>query len=519
MRIARNSVWMVADTIVGMGATLLASMLVGRHLGPDFMGHFNFILTFTAVIRLFTDLAIAVTVRKFAAELMGRGDYVQLKTLLRSAMRLQAVLTAVGVSVGIGIVYGTFERENQTVAMLALLTLIPSLTLSIPTGALWATENLRANVVPSLLATIVNVTGVVLSVLLGWGMIGLICSLLISRTFDCGLRMLLFRRAYARLPGAPSSDGIDAALRARMIPFAALQFVLTMLYWGMADRMEVFFLKRLAESREIAFYSLPFTLVYYLLQFPQQISGATSASMMVKQGVAPEQAAHIAATATWFVMLLAAPLLFGVASLSDPVLRIMYGVRYLPAIPVLTVLALFGLSLAVSAPAQHLMVSAERQVFYILWMCASGAIDVVGCLVLVPYFGAVGAAYAKGVSQVVAAAGFLVFMMRQFQVHLPLLRMLKLLVACTAMFLGVRLFVRLVPAVPAIVLGIPLGVLLFALGTRWLRCLDTADARRLRQLDRLFPGGLRRAYAALVAFLVPTGPAAGPPADATGYGT
>jgi len=194
--------------------------------------------------------------------------------------------------------------------------------------------------------------------------------------------------------------------------------------------------------------------------------------------------------------------LFGVASLSDPVLRIMYGVRYLPAIPVLTVLALFGLSLAVSAPAQHLLVAAERQIFYIGWMLVAGVIDVLGCLVFVPRFGALGAAYAKGISQVIAAVGFLTFMVRRFHVHLPLLRMLKLLLACTAMFLGVRLVVRLLPALPALVLGIPLGVLIFALGTRWLRCLNTTDARRLRQLDRLFPGRLRGAYDALVDFLV-----------------
>jgi len=155
--------------------------------------------------------------------------------------------------------------------------------------------------------------------------------------------------------------------------------------------------------------------------------------MTVQQGRDPRDAARIGASATWLTILFGAPVLFGVAALSDPLLRLMYGMKYLPAIPVLTTLALFGLTLAASAPTQFLLVAADRQVFYLTWLIVSGLVDVAGNLVLVPRFGAIGAAYAKGIAQTVGAAGFLIYLVRHFKVSLPWWRIFRLVVVCAIM--------------------------------------------------------------------------------------
>jgi len=500
--IAKNSIWLLIDTVAGMVVSFYSSILVARRLGPDFMGNYNYILWFAFMLRMFTEIAIPQTVRKFAAELMGREDYVALKTLIRRALVLQGKLASVGITIGIAVVLLSFPVGQRGFAVLAVLTIVPSLFLSIPTGALWATENLRASVVASLLATVVNILGVTASVFLHWGLFGLVGSLLVSRSVDCAIRFHLFRQQYAELPGV-AGDRLDPALRKRMIPFAGQQLVLTFLFSMLFDRMEVFFLKAFSTSREIAFFSISFTLVQYLQLFPKQLSGSAGASMMVKQGKSSTEAARIAVTATWFMMLVSAPGLFGVAALSDPLLRCVYGTKYLAAIPVLTVMSLFGLGLATSQPAQYLLVAAERQIFYIIWLLVAGAIDVIGNVVLNPTFGALGAAYAKGASQLVAGLGFLYYMVRQFDVKLPIARMARLLVACTLMFAAVRLVIRPFPALPALCVGVPVGVAVFAFSARLLRCLDRTDRDRLRQLDRLLPGRARRVYLGLVHFLVP----------------
>jgi O-antigen/teichoic acid export membrane protein len=503
--IARNSFWLLIDNVSALFASFYCSILVARKLGPDLMGRYNYVLWFATVLKMISDVAIPATFRKFSAEFMGRGDYSVLKTMVRRTLRLQVKLAIGGATIGLLIVHFRFAPDQKQLASLAVLTIVPALLLSVPAGVLYGTENLRYNVIGSTLSIAVNLIGVTVSVLMGWGLVAIVGSLLVSRTFDCLLRFAMFRKLARNLPGE-AADRLEPKLRARLIRFAALQLIPTLLYSFLFDRTEVFFINKLSVPAQIAFFSLSFTLVQQLLILPQTLAGSASVTIMVKQGHAPAEAARIAGSATWFTILFGAPILFGVAALSDPLLRLMYGAKYLPAIPVLTTLSFFALGLAASQSAQFLLVAAERQIFYIVWLLVGAGIDVIGCELWIPSHGALGAAYAKGLSQLVAAAGFLGFMVLKFRVTLPMWRIAKLLATCTSMYVGVRFLGSQLPPLLAVLLGVPLGVAIFALLTRWLRCLDTLDRERLRTIAALLPSRTRGLYRTLIDIIVPARP-------------
>jgi O-antigen/teichoic acid export membrane protein len=503
LTIARNSMWLMVDSLAAVLASLYCSITVARSLGPDLMGHYNFVLYFAQVLKMFSEVAIPATLRKFTAEFVGRGDYGTVRSIVRRGVWLLAKLSGAAVVVGLIIVFTVFERDTRLVGAIAVLSIVPATLLSTPTGALAATENLRHIVVASLGGIATNVLGVTVSLVMGWGLVGLTASLLVSRVVDCSLRYAIFHRVYARLPGQAQGSALDPSLRERMIRFAAHQMVLVLLYMFLFDRMEVFFLRSMAPTREIAFFSITFTLVSYLLQIPMNLAGSAQASVWVQQGRSPGEAVRTTATATWFVMLIAAPVLLGVASVSEPLVRLLYGAKYVPAIPVLTVLAITSLGLAVSQPTQYLLIGAERQRFYIAWLCLAGLVDVVTNLLLIPAHGALGAAFAKGAGGVVGAIGFLTYLAVHFRGELPYGRMARLLFACAAMFVCVRLVGRPLPSILALLVGIPSGVAIFVVLTRWLKVLDAADRQRLRRLDRMVPSPARGSYLALVDFVVP----------------
>ena len=505
--VAKNSFWLLIDNVAGLFASLYCSTLVARAMGPERMGDYNYVLYFAFILKMLTDVAIPQTFRKFAAEFMGRQEYSTLKTMVRVVLQLQIKLMIVGVGTGLLIVHFFFRPATQSLALLAVLTLVPGLLLSVPAGVLYGTENLRHNVLGSVTAMAVNLTGVTISVRMGWGLHAIVASMLASRVADCILRWLLYYQQTHHLPGK-AQDQLDPALRTRLIRFAAMQLVPTLLYALLFDRMEILFLKGLSTSSQISFFSISFTLVQYSLIVPQTLAASASVTMMVKQGRNPAEAAQLAASATWLTILFGAPVLFGIASVADPLLRLLYGTQYVPAIPVLRTLAVFGIGLAASQSAQHLLVAAERQTFYVGWLLLCGAIDVAGCFFLVPRFGAVGAVYAKGISQSVAALGFLTFMVTQFRVRLPMDRVLRLVATSVAMLVAVDYVVRRVTPAMGLVLGIPLGVLIFVLLTRWLRSLDQGDRDRLRSLNRMVPARLRKVYLGLVSVIVPARPAA-----------
>ena len=503
LTIARNSLWLMVDSLAAVASSLYCSVTVARVLGPELMGQYNYVLYFAAVLKMVAEAALPATLRKFAAEFVGRGDYTTVRALVRHGNRTLTKLGGAALLVGLVVVHAAFPPGQKLVASLAVLSIFPAMLSSAPSGALMATENLRHNVTASVSGIATNVLSVTLSLLMGWGLAGLTASLLLARAVDCAVRFALFRRVYSKLPGSTHGGPLERSLRSRMVRFAAHQLLLVLLYALLFDRMEVFFLKGLAPSREIAFFSISFTLVFYLLQIPNNLAGSASASAWVQQGRSPEEAVRTTATATWFVMLLAAPALFGVAAVSDPLLRLVYGSRYLPAIPVLTVLSILSFGMAASQPTQYLLVGAERQRFYILWLGLAGLVSVAANLLLIPRHGAVGAAVAKGAGGLFGAAGFLTYLVLVFRVTLPWRRIAKLLVACGAMFVCVRLVERWLPPLPGLLLGIPFGAAVFFVLARWLRFLDAADRNRLRKLERLMPSPAGRPYQAVVDFVVP----------------
>src|SRR5215471_6536529 len=162
--IAKNSFWLLSDSVVSMIASFYCSIMVARHLGPDRMGEYNYLVAFTFVLKTLTEIAIPATFRKFAAEVMGRKDYVALKTMVRVALRLQTKLAAIGLAAGLAFVFLTVPADYRLIAVIAVATVLPGIFISVPSGALWATENLSYNVISSVTGMIANMTAVSLAV-------------------------------------------------------------------------------------------------------------------------------------------------------------------------------------------------------------------------------------------------------------------------------------------------------------------------------------------------------------------
>src|SRR5436190_19721329 len=283
--IARNSFWMLFDSLYGMAASFYCSIAVARGLGPELMSDYNYVIVLASVLRLVTELAIPMTFRRFASELMGRQDFATLRTLIRFTLRVQTQIAALGVTVGLVIALASSTHDRRVFGALAVVSVVPALLSSIPTGTLQATENVRLYIVGSLAGITVNLVGITLSVLFHLGLLGVMVSFVSARFIDFALRFMAFRRVYAGLPGraADASAVLDPTLKKRLYAFALRQLpqiAFQILLW---ERFEVLFLKRLGPAGSIAFFSISVTLMQYVLQLPASLAGSAGTTLMVQQ--------------------------------------------------------------------------------------------------------------------------------------------------------------------------------------------------------------------------------------------
>jgi O-antigen/teichoic acid export membrane protein len=209
-----------------------------------------------------------------------------------------------------------------------------------------------------------------------------------------------------------------------------------------------------------------------------------------------------------YVLIGALPILVGVTCIASPLVRLIYGAKYLPAIPVLVVVALFSIPKAVLTPAQTLLYSAEDLGFILKWGCVAGLADVLLDIALIPHYGALGAAWANGAAQTFAAVAIWSRVLIRYPVQVNTSVVFRLVGATLAMAVVVLGIVSLpFNAATKLLVAIPAGVIAFMITSRAFMVLESNDRRRLLELFMLLPERARPWFTPLVDFLVPSSPA------------
>lgn len=502
--ITRNSMWTLADTLLAFATAFIASVAVARVMGPTKLGYYQYVIWVATMTGTVASLGVPAATAKYAAEFLGKGDHASARAIIRVTLRFQTyIATAVGV-VGLSVVILYVDPERRIWASLAVLSIVPQLLYAVAASALTATEDLRPNVRVSVISTSIHLLSVTLTLVLGLDLVGLSASLLLSRTVDCVLRFAYYKRVYDKMPARGVKIPLDPELRRRLVQFCWQSTILLGLDLVVWNRSEIFFLERYAPIQQVAFYSICFNVVESLLILPRVLAWSADTTILVQQGRAPQTVAKIAVTTLRFMALFSIPAAFGLAGLAGPAMGIVYGAKYLPAIPVLVVTALFSLGRAFQLPAQRLLSATEQQGFMVVWGICLAIVNVLLSLLLIPSHGAIGAALSKGIIQTIAMLGMWWYARRRLGAMVPVVRLAGLVLSAGVMCGVVWLVSRVLPnAAAALLVGIPVGAVVMVLLLRLTGYLGEADRGRLAQLERVLPGRLRPVFARLVRFLTP----------------
>jgi O-antigen/teichoic acid export membrane protein len=195
--------------------------------------------------------------------------------------------------------------------------------------------------------------------------------------------------------------------------------------------------------------------------------------------------------------------LLGATALSGPIIRIIYGEQYLPAIPVLAVATMFAVAKCASQPPASLLQVYERQNFLIWWTIVAGVTNIIFDVSLIPFFGASGAAAANGIAQATAVAGSVFYARRVFSLQADWAGIAKTIVSAAVMALIVRLVTSPLPPLAAVFVGVPCGAVVFFPLVRLTRALRPEDGTRALHLERTLPAWARPLYRGFVRWITP----------------
>ena len=270
-------------------------------------------------------------------------------------------------------------------------------------------------------------------------LVGLSAGLLTARVVDACLRFYFSRH---RFPKGLPVVAILPELRKRMYDYCLQSIALLVLDLIVWERVEVAFLE--PYKAQLAFYMCGFQLTSILMTLPTSFAWACGASLMVQKGRDPDSANRMTGVWVRFLALLVFPLTLGMAALSGPAIRLIFGPKYEPAIPVIAVMAIMTIPKGLFSPAQQLLMANEKLRFIVRWEVLAAAFTLTLDYILISRYGAMGAAWGNGTAQLLAAGGIWIYAIEQERLRLPWLALAKTfgssaimatLVYCFALFL------------------------------------------------------------------------------------
>ncbi len=496
--IARNSFWWGLELFFGLFAAFVTSVLVARVIGPQRLGYFQYVVWLTNITTAVGSLGLPTTTCKYMAEYLSGGDAPVARAIYGAGLRLQTCIAGGMVLAGLGLVYFAGDPVYRLASLLLVINMGPRMIGLIPSYANNAAEALQRNTPPAMLGGTLNVVLTLLSLWAGWDLVGVAASFLAGSILETSLKLYGVHRRMAPVP----HGAISPELSRRMLSYSGQGLVLMLLNVVVWDRSDLLILKNLnPDITQVTFFSLAFNLTERVLMFPTAFAASLGVTIMAQYGRGKERAQQLTVEGAKYAFLVGAPLLLGMACLSRPLVHLLYGYRYEPLFPVLSIVAVLAIPKALMAPPTSLLQTTENQGFLIWVGCCGGALDLLLDVLLTPVYGARGAALANGLAQTAAAIAIWLRVRSLFRLDLRLREFGRIAFCAVAMAGATLLVSHSLGGYAGIGAALTAAVLVWFLGLRLTGAVTPANGKHLLLVGNMLPARVRGPFAAFVAWL------------------
>jgi O-antigen/teichoic acid export membrane protein len=415
----RNTFFGGIRLAIGVVATICTSAIMARTLGPANMGAYSYTIWLAGTLGILANIGLPAALTKFVSEFVGRGDSATAARLAKRLLIIQFAM-ALGVS-GATACFVVLRTPSSNIILLAAVMVLFQALLQGLTATLAGVQRFDRIAIISSYVALAQVVSVIIARSLHAGVIGMLWATLGGLLIGSWLSYRSVDRLLLKLSEpCPSSVVGMTDLYSRIRHFSlTLTYVLLLdtIIW---QRSEVLFLKWYSPLPELAFYTLAYSVASKFNEVASTFSGTLLPLFSASYGRnGLRDIGPIFLNATKYVQMGIVPLCLMGVVVAKPVVRLLYGTTYLPLVLPLQILIGSLAVTCIGAVGSPLVVGTGKQGFIAVWGTFVAILNLVLDLMLIPRYGAVGAALANSTAQVIGVLGGTVYVIRYTRTSFP----------------------------------------------------------------------------------------------------
>lgn len=386
----------IANVVTRAGTTLLF-ILIGRNLGPTDSGVFSLGTTYFTIVFGLSALGLhELLVREVAPRREQSARYFSNYLTLRLIFSL---LTYLVLAAGL-FLFRPYNPDTTRAVLVLALAALPEAVTTICAALFEAHERLALPTLAAVVNSAVKLLGGFWLLQRGAGVLDIAWLMVFAGVAG----MLVFPPALVRLLRAsPQAGRIMPDLR---FGLAQLQrtpgFFAIHLFSVLDYQTDAFLISIMLTETDLGYYSAAMTITLAISLMSFAVRAAIYPVMSRYAREAPDKLALLHSRANRYLLAISLPIAAAVSLLAGPIIRLVFGEAFAPAVPVLRISVWAAVFLLVNVPNARLLLVDDRQGAAAGLTGVSMGVNIVANLILIPIFGIVGAAIAR----VLASAAF-----------------------------------------------------------------------------------------------------------------
>jgi O-antigen/teichoic acid export membrane protein len=487
----RDSFFSMIGGVSASVADLVSGIIMARALGASGIGTVAFAVWASTVIYRLLSVGLPSTLSRYLPELRSASEHAQADGLAGYILR-RCGLVSVGVlalALAIYTIFGLRILEDPIedgglahAPWVAILVIAGVQAIALPFNEyLSGMQRFRELGLLLFLSSVIRTIAIAIGVLLA-GVTGAIASYVVAGLIPAALALGLMLR----------KPSIEDGLKLRVMRYARYSWASNLIETFVWFRTEIFFIAYYLGSVEVGHFTVGYSIANAAVLLPTLMTAPLLPYFSEQIGAkAIEKLQFAYASATRLVALIVIPACFGMAAICPVVILAVYGQEFTQAVvPAMIIIAVAAIGPVINPTAQ-LIYSMERGHLFVISNLIGSGVLVSACILLIPAYGLIGAAWAKVIANVLVSAIEVGYVAKKTGFAIPVEAVARIILAAASSAAVAYICIRTMNPLLSLPIGVPLSVFTYVFLVRFLRVLKASDKELLITAAQQAPKCLR----------------------------